>query len=85
MTNTKLTPALIAANKARQARLDSGERIARLDPIEKASKNPTSLRLAINAKCFDCQGKDSDPGVRDRIGNCPCVKCPLHPVRPYQA
>jgi hypothetical protein len=56
----------------------------RLDPIEKAMRNPTSLRLAINAKCYDCEGRDADPNVRQRIGDCRVPKCPLYPVRPYQ-
>lgn len=56
----------------------------RLDPIEKARRNPKSLRLAINAKCFDCEGGNADPCVQWRIGNCDIERCPLHPVRPYQ-
>ena len=39
-------------------------------PIEKSEQNPTSLRLAINAKCYDCQGQDADPGWRQRIADC---------------
>jgi hypothetical protein len=70
-------------------RLHTPEAIAarskpRLNPIEKAQLNPTSLRCAINAKCFDCQGADADVGVRKRIGDCPSQTCPLFPVRPYQ-
>lgn len=53
-------------------------------PIEKSEQNPTSLRLAINAKCYDCQGQDADPGWRQRIADCNDVACPLVPVRPYQ-
>lgn len=56
----------------------------RLDPLEKARRNPTSLRLAINAKCFDCEGGNADPNVQRRIGTCSITTCPLHPVRPYQ-
>lgn len=54
------------------------------NPIEKALENPKSLRLAINAKCYDCEGRDADPKVKWRIGNCQCHDCPLYPVRPYQ-
>lgn len=57
----------------------------RLNPIEKAKRNPKSLRLAINAKCFDCEGQDADPRVQWRIGNCVIPDCPLWPVRPYQS
>ena len=54
------------------------------DPMEKLAKNPTSLRAAINAKCWDCQGRDSDPAPKWRIGNCEMADCPLYAVRPYQ-
>jgi hypothetical protein len=56
----------------------------RLNPIERAAKNPTSLRAAINAKCFDCQGRDADPGVVNRIRTCEIPACSLYLVRPYQ-
>lgn len=56
----------------------------RMNPMEKAEKNPKSRALAIAAKCYDCQGQDQDPGVRWRIGNCVGTGCPLEPVRPYQ-
>jgi hypothetical protein len=54
------------------------------NPIEKALKNPKSLRAAINAKCFDCQGQDADPAPKWRIGNCEISDCPLYSLRPYQ-
>jgi len=54
------------------------------DPMKRAEANPTSLRRAIDAKCWDCQGRDSDPSPRWRIGNCEMPDCPLYPVRPYQ-
>lgn len=53
-------------------------------PAEALARNPRSLRLAINAKCWDCQGGDADPAPRKRIGTCGCTTCPLHAVRPYQ-
>lgn len=56
----------------------------RRNPIEKASANPNSLRAAIDAKCFDCEGGDADPRVQWRVGNCVCPDCPLYPVRPHQ-
>ena len=55
------------------------------DPIVKLAQNPKSLRTAINAKCWDCQGRDSDPAPRWRIGNCCMPDCPLYAVRPYQS
>jgi hypothetical protein len=72
------------AQEAMRLRREQGIEVERLDPIEKARRNPKSLRLAINAKCWDCQGAQSDPGVRERIGACPISVCSLHPVRPYQ-
>ena len=55
------------------------------DPMVRALRKPKSLRAAIDAKCWDCQGRDSDPAPRWRIGNCEMPGCPLHPVRPYQS
>lgn len=76
--------ALQKAQESLAAKRAAGEEIERLDPVEKARRNPQSLRLAINAKCWDCQGGASDPGIRDRIGSCQVSRCSLHPVRPYQ-
>ena len=71
------------ARLARLAKAESGD-LERLDPMEKARRNPKSRKLAIVAKCWDCCGGNADPGVRKRIGDCRSVKCPLHPLRPYQ-
>jgi len=32
----------------------------KVDPITKAKNKPTSRKLAINAKCYECQGSDAD-------------------------
>jgi hypothetical protein len=83
------------ARRARRARLEEGRRrqrelreagtpVERLDPIERARRNPTSLRLAINARCYDCGGRDADPSWRARITECVIPACALYPVRPYQ-
>ncbi len=82
-TEEKKDALQIARERAAAIRAAGGT-LQRLDPLEKAAKKPTSLRLAINAKCYDCQGRDCDPKVRYRIGTCTNTKCPLHPVRPYQ-
>ena len=68
------TPEALAARKAAK----------RLNPLEKARMNPRSLRLAVNAKCFDCEGLGADPDWKWRVGNCLITECSLHPVRPYQ-
>lgn len=57
----------------------------RLDPLEKARRNPTSLRKAITAKCWDCIGAGADPNPREAIRECQIADCPLWPVRPWQA
>lgn len=40
------------AHAAMKAKREAGE-LERLDPIEKSHRNPKSLRLAINGKCWD--------------------------------
>ena len=52
-------------------------------PLEKLAENPTSLRAAVNAKCYQCQGEDADPSVQWRIGNCEIPDCGLWEIRPY--
>lgn len=53
-------------------------------PVEKLEDNPKSLRLSVNAKCYQCSGEDADPSVQWRIGNCEITDCALWAVRPYQ-
>lgn len=80
-----MTPAeRMRAMRERNAELRAAGAIVRFDPIEKAHHNPHSLRLAINAKCWDCQGGACDPAPRRRIRECSLTRCSLHPVRPYQ-
>jgi hypothetical protein len=67
------------AQRIMKERRDAGEVIEKLNPVEKAKKNPKSLRMAINAKCWECSCEQ-----RLEITNCTCVSCPLYPVRPYQ-
>lgn len=76
--------ALDKAREAVQAMKERGEKPVRLDPLEKARKNPKSLRAAVNAKCWECVGAGWDPGPRRAIRECTITKCPLWPVRPYQ-
>lgn len=75
---------LEAARAASAARKDAGIKLVVLTPMEKLAKNPTSLRLSINAMCYDCQGRNCDPGVIDRIRHCAISDCPLFNVRPYR-
>ena len=85
ITRRQANPDSLAAARAAAAiKRERDGRLERLDPIEKARKNPKSRRLAVNAKCYDCEGEDADPCVQWRIGNCTVPACPLYPVRPYQ-
>lgn len=79
-----LSPALEQARIARQAMADAGIPVVIKNPLEKLATAPTSLRLAINAKCYQCEGEDADPGVKRRIGTCEIQSCALWAVRPYQ-
>jgi hypothetical protein len=53
-------------------------------PIETLADDPSNLRKAINAMCFDCQGCGRDPNVQREIAKCSIQSCPLYAVRPYQ-
>jgi len=76
--------------KAAQSRMremrEQGIKVVHLNPVEKALKNPTSLRLAINGHCWQCVGSgcDGQKVARETIGNCIIHDCCLYPVRPYQ-
>ena len=50
-----------------------------MTPTEKAKTKPKSLRLAINAYCFDCSGEQ-----KNEIKYCTVTNCPVFNVRPYQ-
>lgn len=77
---TPLERARIAAAEKRAA----GLVIERMDPTEKARKNPNSLRLAVNGKCWECVGAGFDVNPRRAIRECAIVGCTLHAVRPYR-
>jgi hypothetical protein len=72
---------------ARQKRAEMaarGEKIVLKNPLEKLAEKPDSLRRAINARCYQCESEDADPGVKWRIGNCRATGCALWSVRPFQ-
>ena len=73
-----------AARRALAARVTDGITVRRRSPSEKAAERPRSLRLAVTAKCWDCVGAGADPNPRRAIRECPCAKCALYRVRPYQ-
>lgn len=76
--------ALQKAHLVNQERRAAGIKSVTLDPIAKAARNPRSLRLALNAKCWDCIGAGADPNPRGAIRDCAIRDCSLWPVRPYQ-
>lgn len=55
----------------------------KLNPLQKAERNPQSLRFAVNAMCYQCMGAVGQESKTD-IRNCTSTKCPLHNLRPYQ-
>lgn len=79
------TRSQLALARQHQAAMRAAGVVAqRLNPQERASAHPQSLRFAVDAKCWDCEGGDDDPNVQWRIGNCVCPGCPLYPVRPHR-
>jgi hypothetical protein len=62
----------------------AGVQFVKLNPIEKAKKNPKSLTMAVRAKCFECCGSGQDSNVRQTVADCTVHLCPLHPHRPWQ-
>ncbi len=72
------------AHLVNQERRAAGIPRVTLDPIAKAARNPRSLRLAIDAKCWDCIGAGADPHPRGAIRECAVRECSLWPVRPYR-
>ena len=75
---------LEAARQSLARQHKAGIKQVRRTPVEKLKLNPRSLRLAVNAMCWECQGRDEDPGVIGRIRNCYITDCPLFNVRPHQ-
>jgi hypothetical protein len=78
-----MTP-LERARAIQAAKRAAGIKTVVLDPISKARANPTSLRMAINGKCWDCMGAGADPNTRLAISECGIESCTLWPVRPYR-
>jgi len=76
--------ALEMAKKKRVEMAEQGIKVVVRDWIEKAAKNPASLRMAVNAMCWDCVGAGADANPRQAIRDCEIKKCPLWNVRPYQ-
>lgn len=73
-------PALEAARAKLAEMKASGVPIRCRNPDEQLADRPNSLRLAVNAMCFSCMGKDA--GWRADVRGCSATGCPLYPIRP---
>ncbi len=76
--------ALDLARAKQSAMREQGIAVQRRDPYQIAAADPKSLRKAVNAKCWDCQGGGADPNTRQAVGQCGITDCSLWPVRPWQ-
>lgn len=75
----------MTTEKARRALQDKfAAGLTKKNPIERLNEKPTSMRRAINAKCYDCVGGDGDQGWRQRVRKCFDNKCPLYNFRPFK-
>lgn len=67
---------------------DIPREITRLTHTQHALGNKSSLRKAVNAKCWDCCGGGltfaESKGVRVEIKNCQVTNCSLFNFRPYK-
>jgi hypothetical protein len=63
----------------------NGEKIVHKSWQQKAEENPTSMKYAIAANCWQCAGSGADsPGeTKETIRTCN-AKCPLINFRPYK-
>ena len=54
-----------------------------ITPTQRSRLQPKSLRLAINAQCYECIYDKSDVGSwRQQVAACPSADCPLFGHRP---
>ena len=67
------------ARAAKKAMDMSPEGVTILNPVEKLALKPTSLRLSINAACWDCCCFQ-----KLEVTLCTATSCPLWNVRPWQ-
>jgi hypothetical protein len=65
------------------ANLSTQIAVKTITPIQRARLHPKSLRLAVNAQCYDCIYDKSDIGTwRQQVEACPSINCPLYCQRP---
>jgi hypothetical protein len=66
-----------------KASLSTQIAVKNITPTQRSKLNPKSLRLAINAQCYDCIYDKSDVGTwRQQVAACPSANCPLYCQRP---
>jgi hypothetical protein len=66
-----------------KASLSTQIAVKTINPIQRARLKPKSLRLAVNAQCYDCIYDKSDAGTwRQQVEACPSINCPLYCLRP---
>ena len=82
---TMQNTALIAAQKKLAEMREQGIDRVVLNPVEKAKANPTSLKYAIRAHCWQCVGADASEGAKQMVRDCSVGdKCALYPHRPWK-
>jgi hypothetical protein len=65
------------------ANLSTQIAVKTITPIQRARLHPKSLRLAVNAQCYDCIYDKSDIGTwRQQVAACPSINCSLYCQRP---
>ena len=77
--------AIIAAQKKLAEMREQGFKPVILNPRDKAKANPTSLKYAIRAHCWECVGADGNENAKLLVKQCGLEdKCSLWPHRPWQ-
>jgi hypothetical protein len=76
-TNRKLRQG--AEEYRQKLKLGLVEKSKPLGPFNKAKQNPKSLRMAINAYCYDCCCEQ-----KTEVKYCTAADCPFHHLRPWQ-
>lgn len=66
------TPEAVPQRQAAEARYRESRDLSR----------QIGLPAVIKGICWVCVSGDDDPGGGERVKNCRCASCPLHPVRP---
>lgn len=86
-TETKKGRKPVEALEALKKKRAAGEVFYTNNPLRMLQRHPSSIKAAVRAQCFVCQGgtldKTPEKGWRQRISFCGKSDCPLYYVRPY--